>query len=120
MIGRVANIDIKPYEPPPGVVGLADLFTAVRQRHYAMLLLSGGELDCAGYSLMGWDPFLVLRAKGRRVEVKQDGGTRVSYQAEFEPDFWVPGFIGRQFAGHSLRESTLELFTNVERHARGE
>jgi len=50
----------------------------------------------------------------------QDGGTRISYEAEFEPDFWVPGFIGRQFAGHSLRESTLELFTNVERHARGE
>jgi Polyketide cyclase / dehydrase and lipid transport len=50
----------------------------------------------------------------------QDGGTRVSYQAEFEPDFWVPGFIGRQFAGHGLRESTLERFTNVERLARGE
>ena len=49
-----------------------------------------------------------------------DAGTRVSYEAEFEPDFWVPGFIGRQFAGHSLRESTLELFSNVERQARGE
>ena len=42
-----------------------------------MLLLSGGDLDCAGYSLMGWDPFLVIRAKGRRVEVQQDGDTRV-------------------------------------------
>ena len=49
-----------------------------------------------------------------------DAGTRVSYQAEFEPDFWVPEFIGRAFARHGLRESTLELFTNVERHARGE
>jgi hypothetical protein len=49
-----------------------------------------------------------------------DAGTRVTYEAEFEPDFWVPGFIGRQFAGHGLRESTLELFSNVERQARGE
>jgi hypothetical protein len=49
-----------------------------------------------------------------------DAGTRVSYDAEFEPDFWVPDFIGRLFAGHSLRESTLELFSNVERQARGE
>jgi hypothetical protein len=50
----------------------------------------------------------------------QDGGTRVSYEAEFEPDFWVPELIGRQFARHGLRDSTLELFANVERHARGE
>jgi hypothetical protein len=48
-----------------------------------------------------------------------DAGTRVRYEAQFEPDFWVPGFIGRQFAGHSLRESTLELFSNVERRANG-
>jgi hypothetical protein len=49
-----------------------------------------------------------------------DAGTRIRYEAEFEPDFWVPDFIGRVFAGHSLRESTLELFSNVERHARAE
>ncbi|MGA9754500.1 MAG: aminodeoxychorismate synthase component I [Desulfobaccales bacterium] len=78
MVGRVVDIEVKPYEPPPGVSDLAELFSAVRQRPYAMLLLSGGELDCAGYSLMGWDPFLVLRAKGRRVRLEQDGDTRVS------------------------------------------
>jgi para-aminobenzoate synthetase component 1 len=77
VVGRVVDIDIKPYEPPPGVRDLADLFSAVRLRPYAMLLLSGGELDCAGYSLMGWDPFLVLRAKGRQILVQQDGDTRV-------------------------------------------
>jgi para-aminobenzoate synthetase component 1 len=77
MIGRVVDIEVKPYEPPPGVGDLADLFTAIRQRPYAMLLLSGGELDCAGYSLMGWDPFLVLRAKGRQVLVHQEGDRRV-------------------------------------------
>ena len=60
-----------------GLGDLAELFTVVRQRPYAMLLLSGGDLDCAGYSLMGWDPFLVIRTRGRRVEVQQDGDTRV-------------------------------------------
>jgi para-aminobenzoate synthetase component 1 len=84
MIGRVVDLDIKSYEPPPGVENLADLFASVRGRPYAMLLLSGGELDCAGYSLMGWDPFLVLRAKGRRVLVQQEGVTK-----EYETDPWV-------------------------------
>jgi para-aminobenzoate synthetase component 1 len=77
MIGRVADIEIKPYDPPPEVNDLAQLFSAVRQHPYAMLLLSGGNLDCARYSLMGWDPFLVLKAKGRRVTVHQAGDTRV-------------------------------------------
>jgi para-aminobenzoate synthetase component 1 len=76
LVGKVVDIAVRPFSPPPGVEGLADLFTAVRQRPYAMLLLSGGELDCAGYSLMGWDPFLVLRGKGRRVRMQQDGNRR--------------------------------------------
>jgi hypothetical protein len=50
----------------------------------------------------------------------QGGGTLVNYHAEFEPDFWVPAVIGRRFAGHALRESTLELFRNVEERARGQ
>jgi para-aminobenzoate synthetase component 1 len=40
-----------------------------------MLLLSGGDLDCARYSLMGWDPFLVLRAKGSHISLEQAWGT---------------------------------------------
>jgi hypothetical protein len=47
-----------------------------------------------------------------------EGGTRVRYEAEFEPDFWVPAVIGRRFASHSLRDSTVQLFENVERRAR--
>ncbi|MFZ5450053.1 MAG: aminodeoxychorismate synthase component I [Thermodesulfobacteriota bacterium] len=77
MVGRVVDIQIKPYEPPPGVSSLAELFAAVRQRPYAMLLLSGGNLDCANYSLMGWGPYLVLRSKGRRVSVQQGTSQRV-------------------------------------------
>jgi para-aminobenzoate synthetase component 1 len=71
------DIQIQPYEPPPGVSNLAELFISIRQRPYAMLLLSGGDLDCARYSLMGWDPFLVLRSEGRRVGVQQENGPQV-------------------------------------------
>jgi para-aminobenzoate synthetase component 1 len=77
VVGRVVDIEVKPYEPPPGVSDLAELFTAVRQRPYAMLLLSGGDLDCAGYSLMGWDPFLVVRSRGRQVWVRQGDHAQV-------------------------------------------
>ena len=77
LFGKVVDIEVRPLSPPPGVVDLAELFSAVRQRPYAMLLLSGGDLDCAGYSLMGWDPFLVLRARGRRVWVQQGRDPRV-------------------------------------------
>jgi para-aminobenzoate synthetase component I len=77
MSGRIIDIKVKPYEPPPDVTDLAELFTAVRERPYAMLLLSGGDLDCSRYSLMGWDPFLVLQAKGRRVSLLQENDTRV-------------------------------------------
>jgi para-aminobenzoate synthetase component 1 len=63
--------------PPPGVRDLADLFAAVRQRPYAMLLLSGGDLDCARYSIMGWDPFLVLRAQGEQISLLRGGYRQV-------------------------------------------
>jgi para-aminobenzoate synthetase component 1 len=73
MFGRIVDIAVKPLAPPSGVQDLAELFVAIRQRPYAMLLLSGGDLDCAGYSLMGWDPYLVLRARGRRVLLAREG-----------------------------------------------
>ena len=45
-------------------------------------------------------------------------GTLVIYHAEFEPDFWVPGFIGHRYAVRELRAAILKMFTNVEREAR--
>lgn len=44
--------------------------------------------------------------------------TLVVYRAEFEPDFWVPGFIGHRYAVRALREAILQMFTNVERESR--
>ncbi len=81
MSGRVVDIQVVPYFPPPGVKDLADLFQPRRRQAYAMLLLSGGELDCAGYSLMGWDPFLVLTAKGQRVLLNGPNGIK-EYRAD--------------------------------------
>ena len=49
----------------------------------------------------------------------RDGGTWVSYEAEFEPGFWVPAIVGRTLALDSLRASTLELFGNLEARAHG-
>ena len=81
MFGRIVDLEVSPYFPPPGVRDLADLFQPWRHQPYAMLLLSGGELDCAGYSLMGWDPFLVLRAKARRIYLHGPNGIK-EYQAD--------------------------------------
>mgnify|MGYP001138963021 CR=1 FL=1 len=67
MFGRILEVKISAYAPPEGVSGLQELFLPLRRQSYAMLLLSGGGLDCARYSIMGWDPFLVLEAKRGRV-----------------------------------------------------
>ncbi|MGC2603610.1 MAG: aminodeoxychorismate synthase component I, partial [Rhodomicrobium sp.] len=75
--GRIVDIEVRSLAPPPGVEDLADLFGVIRRRPYAMLLLSGGDLDCAGYSLLGWDPFLVLKSKGDQVSWRLSGETRV-------------------------------------------
>jgi para-aminobenzoate synthetase component 1 len=77
VFGRVVDIQVSPFLPPPGVNDLSDLFVAIRQRPYAMLLLSGGDLDCAGYAIMGWDPFLVLRSQGEQVSLQGDRGMKI-------------------------------------------
>ena len=69
MFGRIVDIVVRPFQPPGEGVGLAELFAPYRQRPYAMLLLSGGDLDCASHSLMGWEPYLVLTSKGNRVRL---------------------------------------------------
>jgi hypothetical protein len=61
-----------------------------------------------------------LRSGVTRTTWQADGETtRITYHAEFVPGFWVPGFIGRHFAVDALKESTLAIFGNVEKRARG-
>ena len=69
LFGRIVDIVVRPFQPPGGEADLAEVFAPYRRLPYAMLLLSGGDLDCASHSLMGWDPFLVIRSKGKRVRV---------------------------------------------------
>ena len=69
MFGRIADIAVHPFQPYGEGVDLAKLFAPLRRRPYAMLLLSGGDLDCATHSLMGWEPYLVLKAKGNRIQL---------------------------------------------------
>lgn len=76
MWGRITDLQIIPRDLPGDLVGLEQLFQGVRGQPYAMLLLSGGNLDSARYSLMGWEPFLIIRAKGTQVEVHGAGGGR--------------------------------------------
>ena len=76
MWGRIVDLKVTPRCLPEGTSGLEGLFWGLRDRPYAMLLLSGGHLDSGRYSLLGWDPFLVLQAKGRRVTVQGEGWQR--------------------------------------------
>ncbi|MFP3868807.1 MAG: aminodeoxychorismate synthase component I [Desulfobacteraceae bacterium] len=69
MWGQITDLEVASIQPPAGTSGLAEWFAARRAQPYAMLLLSGGDLDCARYSLMGWDPFLVLRARGKQLNI---------------------------------------------------
>lgn len=64
-------------------------------------------------------PELSDMRRGRALTTWSAGadGTRVHYEAEFQPDFWVPGFIGHGLAIRALRDSTQALFRNVEREA---
>jgi hypothetical protein len=60
-----------------------------------------------------------LRRGVTRTQWREEGGrTRVWYQSDFEPAFWVPEAIARRFAAGSLRESVLRLWQSVEERAR--
>jgi hypothetical protein len=60
-----------------------------------------------------------VRSSVARTEWRAEGSrTRIRYEAEFVPDFWVPALVSRRYAAPMLRESVLQLFGNVEERAR--
>ena len=73
MWGRITDLKISSLSLSQDHMGLEELFLGLRHLPYAMLLLSGGSLDSSRYSLMGWDPYLIIQAKGRAVEVLFQG-----------------------------------------------
>ncbi|HEX7375210.1 MAG TPA: SRPBCC family protein [Steroidobacteraceae bacterium] len=57
------------------------------------------------------------RGVARTRWTREADGTHVHYEAEFQPDFWVPSLIGHGLALRALRDSTAQLFRNVEHEA---
>ena len=45
------------------------------------------------------------------------GGTRLRWQADFEPDFWVPPFIGPRAIAEQLRSQALASMQDIERRS---
>ena len=43
--------------------------------------------------------------------------TRLVYRTQIEPKFWIPRLVGRRAMLNTLREATIDLFTQVERTA---
>jgi para-aminobenzoate synthetase component 1 len=122
VVGRIVDIEVKPYQPPRPVAGLAELFAPVSSRPFAMLLLSGGDLDCARYSLMGWDPFLIFRAKGTHVNLEQARGNSARLGNPFTVledllgSLELPGPAPQvPFAGGGLGFFTYDLKNHLER-----
>jgi para-aminobenzoate synthetase component I len=76
MWGRITDLKINSLSLSQGDTGLEELFLGLRHLPYAMLLLSGGSLDSSRYSLMGWDPYLIIQAKGSAVDVVIQGDRR--------------------------------------------
>jgi hypothetical protein len=56
----------------------------------------------------------VIAGRTHTVLQAVERGTRVRYQSELTPNFWVPGLIGRPLMLRTLKETSLNLFRNVE------
>jgi para-aminobenzoate synthetase component 1 len=68
ILGKIAEVKLLEIPLPQGK-DLQEVAANFANRPYTMLLLSGGDLDCSRFSFLGIDPYLVIRAKGRSVEV---------------------------------------------------
>ncbi|WP_019623623.1 SRPBCC family protein [Thioalkalivibrio thiocyanoxidans] len=60
-----------------------------------------------------------VRAGSTRWELQPEaGGTRLTIQMHVEPDFWVPGFIGKTRIQRATLRETTELLRYIERDYR--
>lgn len=102
-----------------------DFLTAVEgpaARPGSVILLSGGDGDCARYSLAGWDPFAILTSKGRQVTIQTAGGSHGRQADPLEalgrflgwlrPDY---GLEAEPFCGGALGYFAYELKNQIER-----
>jgi para-aminobenzoate synthetase component I len=102
----------------PGFLGVV---RSLVEKPCSAVLLSGGHLDCARYSMAGWDPFLVMKSKGRRVEVATPLGTATLERNPLDVldrifEFLRPGFpLGADpFAGGAMGYFAYDLKNQIE------
>ncbi|MDD5153960.1 MAG: aminodeoxychorismate synthase component I [Desulfovibrionales bacterium] len=63
------NIESQPVDFIRGDEKIEDIYAPLSSDANAFLLLSGGQGDCSRYSFLACDPFLVVRAWGKRIEI---------------------------------------------------
>ncbi|TFG61640.1 MAG: aminodeoxychorismate synthase component I, partial [Spirochaetales bacterium] len=54
---------------------IVDVFGRLADKPMTSILVSGGSHDCARFSILGYDPFCVLRSKGRETRLTRNGST---------------------------------------------
>jgi hypothetical protein len=60
-----------------------------------------------------------VQADTQLVNKLQASKTRIRYQMEFEPGFWVPPLIGGYMVKRSLAQDGIEIMSRMEAHAQG-
>jgi para-aminobenzoate synthetase component 1 len=88
----------------------------------SVVLLSGGDLDCSRYSIIGWNPFMTFRSKGAAIDI-QLFEDRISLErdplealdelsAALKPDFPL---IAPPFSGGAIGYFAYDLKNAVEK-----
>ncbi|MDI6790237.1 MAG: aminodeoxychorismate synthase component I [Thermodesulfobacteriota bacterium] len=69
VIGEIVTIESQPVDFIRGDEKIEDIYAPLSSDVNAFLLLSGGQGDCSRYSFLACDPFLVVRAWGKKIKI---------------------------------------------------